>query len=320
MLIYVTALISLLLCLIAGVPYIRFLQDKLYNQTIREEGPKSHAVKEGTPTTGGIIIVLSAVIAAILGLIMDQKTNIEVFLILLTFSLSTFIGFRDDLIKIQKQRNKGLSARNKLLLQILVASIPALYVTSLGETTVSLFNLAYINLGILYPIFAIFVIIGSSNAVNLTDGLDGLASGVTAVAMFAVSVISVMMSRPDIAIVSAAIGGSCIGFLYFNKHPAKMFMGDTGSLALGTALGTTAVIGKFEIWLLLIGIIFVLETLSVMIQVTSFKLTGKRVFKMAPLHHHFELIGWKETKVVYVFWTVGLIFALVGCYLKFYLS
>lgn len=319
-LIYVSALISLMLTLIAGIPYIAFLKKHLYGQFIREEAPSSHAKKAGTPTTGGIIIVIPAIIASVLALLMAQRTSIDTLIVLVTIGLLMMVGFKDDTDKIARKQNKGLSARNKLLLQILIAAIPALYMTFTGYKSISLFGLANINLGILYPLFAILIIIGSSNAVNLTDGLDGLASGSMVFAMAAVTIMCVLIGEYDLAIISAAIAGSCAGFLYYNKFPARIFMGDTGSLALGGALGTLAVVGKFELWLLIIGGLFVIETLSVILQVISFKTTGKRIFKMSPIHHHFELSGWSETKVVYSFWAIGLILASLGVLLKFYLS
>ena len=251
---------------------------------------------------------------------MAQKTNIATLIVLLTFALLTFIGLRDDFYKVAKKQNRGLGARQKLLLQILIAAIPALYVTLTGERTVDFFNHS-INFGAFYPFFAIFVIIGTSNAVNLTDGLDGLAAGTSVIAMTAVTFIcGFLIHRTDLAIISAAIAGSCVGFLYYNRNPAQVFMGDTGSLALGGILGTLAVIGKFEILLILIGAVFVIETLSVILQVISFKTTGKRIFKMSPIHHHFELMGWSEKKVVYTFWGVALIFAIAACYIEYLLS
>jgi phospho-N-acetylmuramoyl-pentapeptide-transferase len=319
-LIYVSALIALLLTLIAGVPYIDFLKRNLYGQFIREEAPASHVKKSGTPTTGGIIIVLPALIAATLALLMAQRINFDTFIILITFSLLTFVGFKDDVDKIVRKQNKGLSARVKLLLQILIAAIPALYVFFNGDQSIFVFGSYSWNLGILYPFFVIFVIIGASNAVNLTDGLDGLAAGTMFLALIATTCICLIIHRIDLAIVSAAITGSCLGFLYYNRFPAKIFMGDTGSLALGGVFGALAVIGGFELWLIIIGGIFVIETLSVILQVISFKTTGKRIFKMSPIHHHFELSGWSEKKVVYVFWFIGLIFGILGVAMMSYLS
>jgi len=312
MLIYVAGLTAFLLTLLAGVPYLDFLKKKLYGQYIREDGPASHAIKSGTPTTGGLIIVIPAVIASVVTLVMNRILNIDSLIILLPFILFMLCGLNDDYEKITKKQNKGLSARNKLFLQIFIALIPALYITLHGNTFVSLFGLTKINIGYFYPIWAVLVIIGASNAVNLTDGLDGLASGTMFFALIACAFISSGLGRNDLAIICMATAGSCLAFLYYNYNPAKMFMGDTGSMALGGLLGTIAIIGKFELWLLLIGVIFIAETLSVIIQVISFKTTGKRVFKMSPLHHHFELSGWSEKKVVHTFWSVGFISAVLS--------
>lgn len=319
MLIYVAGLTAFLLTLLAGVPYLDFLRKKLYEQYIREDGPASHAEKKGTPTTGGIIIVIPAIIASVITLVMNRVFNIDSIIVLIPFLLFMLLGFYDDYRKITKKQNKGLSARKKLLFQILTALIPALYITFHGNTFVSIFGLAKINIGYFYPIWAVLVIIGASNAVNLTDGLDGLASGSMFFALIACTFISLGLCRNDLAIICMAAAGSCLGFLYYNYKPAKMFMGDTGSVALGGLLGTLGVIGKFELWLLPIGIIFIAETLSVIIQVISFKTTGKRVFKMSPLHHHFELCGWSEKKVVHSFCIIGFIFAVITIilFLKF---
>ena len=319
MLIYTAGLLALLLTLLAGVPYLVFLKKNLYNQYIREEGPASHSAKSGTPTTGGMIIIIPAVIASIAALIMAHHFGMQSFIIIVTAFAFMLLGFNDDYLKIAKKQNKGISARRKLVFQAVIALMPALYVALYGNTFISLFGFAEFNLGYLYPLFAIFIIVGTSNAVNLTDGLDGLAAGTSAFAFIAAAVISYLQGMADLAIISAAFAGSCLGFLWYNKNPAKMFMGDTGSIALGGVLGTIAVAGKFELWLIIIGMVFVIETLSVIIQVISFKSTGKRVFKMSPIHHHFELSGWSETKVVYVFWLAEFIFAILGVWL-FYIS
>ncbi len=315
----VSALIAFVLALLFGVPYIEFLKKKMLGQYIREEAPESHAKKGGTPTTGGVFLVIAAVLSAIVSLFMAEKTSTGAFLILITFIFYMFAGFQDDAQKFEHHANKGLSAKGKLILQIAIACLPVLFVTISGRTFLTFGHWAF-NLGYLYPIFGIFLITGVSNAVNLTDGLDGLASSNMVISLAALAVINLIMGNVDLSIICAAIMGACLGFLYFNRHPAKVFMGDTGSLALGGVLGTLAVMGKFELWLIPIGIIYLMETLSVMIQVTSFKLTGKRVFKMSPIHHHFELSGWKETKIVKVFALVNLIFCSGAVALFWYLN
>jgi phospho-N-acetylmuramoyl-pentapeptide-transferase len=309
LLIIVAALIALLLTLILSIPYLHYLQNNFYGQYIREEAPKNHTQKAGTPTMGGVMIVIPSVIAAILALIMNQKVTIASLIILAVYGAFMLLGFQDDISKITKKQNKGLSARAKLLIQIAIGLIPAIYVTLSGETTLSLFGFASIPLSYFYPLLAIFIITGSSNAVNLTDGLDGLAGGTAAIVFATLAILCFITGKIDIAIVCAAITGSCLGFLYYNKYPAKVFMGDTGSLALGGALGAVAIVGKLELWVALAGLIFVIEALSVILQVTSFKTTGKRIFKMSPIHHHFELCGWKEQKVVYSFYG----FTLISC-------
>ena len=302
----VAALVAFVLALLFGVPYIDSLKKKMLGQYIREEAPESHAKKGGTPTTGGVFLVLAAVISSIICLFMAEKTSTGAFLLLITFIFYMFAGFQDDAQKFAHHENKGLSARGKLILQIAIACLPVLFVTISGRTFLT-FGPYSINLGWFYPVFGIFLITGVSNAVNLTDGLDGLASSNMVISTLALAIINLIMGNVDMAIICMSIMGACLGFLYFNKYPAKVFMGDTGSLALGGVLGTIAVMCKFELWLILIGMVYMLETLSVMLQVSSFKLTGKRIFKMSPIHHHFELCGWKETKIVKVFAFVTLL-------------
>lgn len=318
-LVIVAALVAVVLSLLFGVVYINFLKEKLYNQYIRDVAPETHAKKAGTPTTGGVFIVVATLFASIAALLMEQRPTTQAFIILMTFVFFTFAGFQDDIQKIKKHQNEGLTARGKLFLQMAIALLPALYVTLTGQTAVSLGHWS-VDLGYFYPFFAVFVITGVSNAVNLTDGLDGLAASNVIFAMLAATVISLSMGNVDIAIISAAVAGATGGFLFFNKYPAKVFMGDTGSLALGGILGTIAVMGKFELWLIIIGFVFFCETLSVILQVLSFKLTGKRIFKMAPIHHHFELLGWKETKIVYVFTFVTIICCILAVKLFWTLS
>ena len=302
----VAGLIALVLCLLFGIPYIDFMKKKAYSQYLREEVAQMHAYKEKTPTTGGVFIVSAIILASIVALFMAQKATTGAVIVLMTLIFYTFTGFEDDIKKIKAHQNLGLSAHAKLMLQIAVAMLPAFYIIFSNQTTVSFLNFS-IDLGWFYPIFVAFMIVGASNAVNLTDGLDGLAASSSVIAFLACAIICFLNNNIDIAIISIAASASCLGFLYFNKKPAKIFMGDTGSLALGGLLATIAIMGKFELWLIPIAIVFICETLSVMIQVTSFKLTGKRVFKMSPIHHHFELSNWSENKIVIVFSLITLI-------------
>lgn len=296
-------LLGMILCLLFGVPYIDFLKKKMINQYIKDCAPETHAKKQGTPTTGGVFIIIAIILASIITLAMAQRLSTEAFIVLLTLLFYTFAGFQDDYIKIKGKGNDGLTPRGKLLRQIAIAMLPVLYliISHQGATTVH-FGHYNIDFGLfLYPIFAVFIITGASNAYNLTDGLDGLAASTGIFAFIACAIISLFSGSPESAIISAAVAGALAGFLRFNKPKAQVFMGDTGSLAIGGLLGTVAVLGKFEILLVLIAGVFVMETLSVIIQVISFKTTGKRVFKMSPIHHHFELCEWSEKKIVVVF-------------------
>jgi len=302
----VAGLIALVLSLLFGVVYLDFLKKKLYNQPILEDAPERHAQKIGTPTTGGVTIILAIIVASLIALPMQQVTTTQAFLILLTLIFFAMTGFQDDMQKITKNQNKGLSPKGKLFLQIVIAALPTLYLFLNKMTTVSIAGYSF-DLAWFYPLFSLFVITGASNAVNLTDGLDGLAGSNCVIAFAGCAILSLLLGNADIAIICAATTGACLGFLYFNRYPAQVFMGDTGSLALGGLLGTVAVMGKFELFLAFLGVIFIVETLSVILQVTSFKLTGKRIFKMSPIHHHFELLGWSENKIVFVFSFVTLL-------------
>ncbi len=316
--IFVAGLIAMLLTMTLGTPYLDLLKKKMLGQYIREDVPANHAQKAGTPTMGGILIVMPAIIASVLGLYMAEQVSAIAIMSLITIALYCYTGYQDDIKKITKKQNQGLTARGKLLLQIFVALLPALYMVYVDKTSINIFNIWDIELGWFYPIFAMFIVIGSSNAVNLTDGLDGLATGTSFLAFTSLTILSFINGYTMLSMISATIAGSSLGFLYFNRHPAKIFMGDTGSLALGGALGTLSILSKNEFWLIFIGIIFIIETLSVIIQVTSFKTTGKRVFKMSPIHHHFELCGWSEVKIVYVFWAIALIFCIIGLLLRMF--
>mgnify|MGYP002771505413 FL=1 len=297
-----------ILFLLFGVPYIDFLKKHMIGQYVKDCAPEAHAKKQGTPTTGGVFIIVATILGSIIALAMNQSLDTEAFIILLTLLFYTFEGFQDDYLKIKGKKNDGMSAKGKLLRQIAIALLPTLYLmmTKSGATDVAIGHYS-LHLGWLYPIFAVFVITGASNAYNLTDGLDGLAASTGTFAFSACALIAYFSGYPEAAIISACLAGALVGFLKYNKPKAEVFMGDTGSLAIGGLLGTVAILGKFEILLIIIAGVFVMETLSVIIQVASFKSTGKRVFKMAPIHHHFELCDWSEKKVVTVFATVSAI-------------
>lgn len=314
-------LLGMILCLLFGVPYIDFLRKKMIGQYVKDCAPEAHAQKQGTPTTGGVFIILAIILGSIITLAMAQRLTTEAFIILLTLLFYTFAGFQDDYIKLKGKGNDGLTPRGKLLRQIAIATLPVLYLM-MNNSSASDLNIGHyvIHLSWLYPIFALFVITGASNAYNLTDGLDGLAASTGVFAFIACAIISLFSGSPEAAIISAAVAGALAGFLKFNKPKAEVFMGDTGSLAIGGLLGTIAVLGKFEILLILIAGVFVMETLSVIIQVTSFKTTGKRVFKMSPIHHHFELCDWSERKIVVVFATVSALLSALAVMLYFLIS
>lgn len=313
----VAGLIALIVCLLLGIPYIAFMKKKAYSQYLRQEVAKMHAYKEKTPTTGGVFIVVSILVASLITLFMAQKTTTSAMIVLMTLIFYSFTGFEDDIKKIKAQQNLGLSARAKLMLQIAVAMLPAFYIIFSNQTEVSFLNFHF-DLGMLYPLFVVFMMVGASNALNLTDGLDGLAATSSVFAFLACAIICFFNNNIDLAIISTTAACASLGFLYFNRKPAKIFMGDTGSLALGGLLATIAIMGKFELWLIPIAIVFIMETVSVMIQVTSFKLTGKRVFKMTPIHHHFELLGWKENKIVFVFSLITFISSLLTVLLYYF--
>jgi phospho-N-acetylmuramoyl-pentapeptide-transferase len=307
----VAVLLSLVLCLLFGVPYIDFLRKKSIGQYILDVAPETHAQKAGTPTTGGVFIILSIIIASVITLLMAEKMDNSAWIILITLFFMTVAGFQDDYLKIKGHENKGLSPRGKLLRQILIALIPTIYAIQTYGTVLT-FGSRSFDIGFLYPILAVFVVTGASNAYNLTDGLDGLAASTGIPAFLACGTIAYISGHNVVAIVCAAVIGALIGFLKYNKPKAQVFMGDTGSLALGGLLGALAVIGRCELFLAIFGGVFVIETLSVIIQVTSFKLTGKRVFKMSPIHHHFEKCGHSEIRIVKEFTVASLIFAIIS--------
>jgi phospho-N-acetylmuramoyl-pentapeptide-transferase len=321
------AVTAFLLCLLLGGFVIRKIREAQLGEKIRTDGPASHNAKAGTPTMGGILILLALVVSVLLWVRWDSK-----FLWIALFSIVWYggLGFADDFSKLTgKGKSRGISSLWKLILQGIGAIvIVGCYMAVLPDdyhlkTSITLPFFKYpLNLDWFYPCFAVLVIVGASNAVNLTDGLDGLAIGCTAFAALAFVIITYVAGNSkfseylkiilvpgagEMTVVCAALVGACLGFLWFNAHPAQVFMGDTGSLALGGLLGTVAVIVKQEMLLPIVGGIFVVEALSVILQVASFKIRGKRIFKMAPLHHHFELSGVPESKLIVRFWIVAII-------------
>ncbi len=306
---------ALITALVIGPLLIPTLYKLKFGQYIRSDGPERHRQKAGTPTMGGVMFLAGTAVGT---LVFGAKTG-PVLLVLGTTIAFGIIGFIDDYIKIVLKRPLGLRAREKLGGQFgvaIVASLIALFVLDRGTDVIIPFTRYRLVLGpVLYLVFStVIILVGGANAVNLTDGLDGLAGGSMTISAAAFVVVAAMMEPPvnTVSVFAAALVGGCLGFLRYNIHPARVFMGDTGSLALGGALASLAVVTKTELLLAPIGIVYVAEALSVMIQVISFRLTGKRVFRMSPLHHHFELVGWPEQKVVRVFWLVSLIGALIG--------
>ncbi|MBT2756111.1 phospho-N-acetylmuramoyl-pentapeptide-transferase [Mesobacillus foraminis] len=316
--IFFTILLGFLISVLLSPLFIPFLRRLKFGQSIREEGPKSHQKKTGTPTMGGLMILLSITVTTLVMIGKFSEPTVETYLLLFVTLGFGLLGFLDDFIKVVMKRNLGLTSKQKLLGQIVISVIFYIIFRQSDfstEISVPLTDLSF-DLGWAYVLFVIFWLVGFSNAVNLTDGLDGLVSGTAAIAFGAFAVLAWSQDQYELAIFSVAVVGAVLGFLVFNAHPAKVFMGDTGSLALGGAIATVAILTKLEILLIIIGGIFVLETLSVILQVISFKTTGKRIFRMSPLHHHYELIGWSEWRVVVTFWTVGLLCAIIGIYIE----
>lgn len=322
---------ALLLSWFLGPGFIRALRRLSVGQNIREVGPQAHQVKAGTPTMGGLLILFAVLVPTLLWTTLDDPYVWVVVFVTVGFGT---IGFLDDFLKVRRHRNLGLTARSKMLLQIFVAAamvailwmLPAEYGFN-PTLTFPFIKREALPLGLLYIPFVVIVLVGASNAVNLTDGLDGLAIGSTTVAAATYAVFTYVAGNRvfasylqipyvsgvgEVAVFCGALVGAGLGFLWFNSYPAEVFMGDVGSLSLGGAIGCVAVLAKQEILLVLVGGVFVAEALSVIIQVTSFKLTGRRVFRMAPLHHHFELSGWAEPRVIVRFWIVSILFALLS--------
>ena len=323
-------LTALLVSFLLAPAVIAWLRRLKVGQHVRNDGPQTHLTKQGTPTMGGLLILAALVSSVILW---SDLANKYVWVVLFATLAFGGIGFWDDYLKVVKKRSTGLRAFQKFGLQIMASLAIAFFLyfdkSDPNSTILSLpfMKQLFLDLGWFYVPFVVIVIVGSSNAVNLTDGLDGLAIGLVGIASTANAVIVYLGGNRvianylnilyipgsgELAIFCGAMLGASLGFLWYNAHPAEVFMGDVGSLSLGGALGTLAVVTKHELILIIVGGIFVAETVSVMLQVASYKLTGKRIFKMAPIHHHFEQIGWPESKVIVRFWVVGIILALIS--------
>lgn len=323
---------ALLVAFVFGPAIIRWLKTQQgYGQPIRTDGPQSHVLtKQGTPTMGGAMMLLGIVVATLLWADLSNRYVLASMAVTLGYGL---IGFMDDYRKVTKRSSKGVAGKSKLILEIALAAGAAYWISAIGagdlsgKLAVPFFKDLLLDLGILYLPFAVFVIVGAANSVNLTDGLDGLAIVPVMIAAGVFVIIAYLIGNSvfanylqvhyvpgagELAVFCGAIVGAGLGFLWFNAPPAMVFMGDTGSLALGGALGSVAVVTKHEIVLSIVGGLFVLETISVIVQVASFKLTGKRVFRMAPLHHHFEEKGWAEPTIVIRFWIIAVILAVAG--------
>ena len=330
-LIFLAVFVAIVLTLVFMPPWIRFLKSSHIGQQVRDDGPETHLVKQGTPTMGGVIMLLAVVATTLIVGLPTLETYVLLGAILLTGALGLF----DDASKVVHERSLGLTPRAKLVGQFAIATVFVVVAVNLFDIppTVDIPFVVDLDLGVfttvvpigegglmlpwLYIAFADILLVGLCNAVNLTDGLDGLASGTVLIVMVVMAAIAFRSNLLEPGIVAAALAGTCVGFLWFNSYPADIFMGDTGSLALGMGLGCLAVLTKTEFIVIIIGFLFVAEALSVMIQVAHFKRTRKRVFLMAPLHHHFEKKGWSETKVVIRFWIISGVFAAIGFSLYF---
>ena len=318
-----TALVSFIVCLLVGPISIKMLHRLKFGQSIRTDGPQTHLKKAGTPTMGGIFILFSMMVGL---LVTGAFTRKVIWLLFLTLSFG-LIGFVDDLIIIITKKSLGLKARQKFFAQLVIAGVASVFLLQ-SRTAVSQLvpfsnlKLTFLHTGLWNPLFclyAVFIIAGFSNAVNFTDGLDGLAGGTTAIALLVLGALAIFQGQYSVAVFTMSLAGACFGFIWFNGPPAQVFMGDTGSLALGAAVGGIALLSQTSLSLPIIGGIFVAEILSVVIQVASFKTSGKRVFRMSPIHHHFELGGMVEPKIMLRFWIVGMVlgvFGILGYFIK----
>ncbi|HHW02993.1 MAG TPA: phospho-N-acetylmuramoyl-pentapeptide-transferase [Thermoanaerobacterales bacterium] len=308
---FYAAIFSFLMVALFGIYIVPLLAKLKFGQTVRSDGPKRHFKKMGTPTMGGIMFIPAIAISTLV--FSNRSANVQ--MAIFSMAAFTMIGFVDDFIKIIKKRSLGLRANHKLLFQLIIAFILAFYARSFypGTTVLPVPGFSTgLDFGLIFIPFTVFVILGTVNSVNLTDGLDGLVSGIVIIISFFYTLISLLLDNYGLAVFGAAISGGCLGFLIYNHHPARVFMGDTGSLGLGGALAAMAVLTGTQIYLILFGMIFIIETISVILQVIFYRTTGKRIFKMSPIHHHFELIGWSEEKVVLVFWAFTLFTGVLG--------
>lgn len=317
--VFLTAIIALLATGFLTPLWIKFLKVKQIGQVVRTNGPQQHLFKRGTPTMGGFLILVVVTISFLLIASIRGVSKLGV-LALVTMLACGLLGFLDDYSKAIRERSLGLRARTKLFWQFVIS-------VALGWTAINYCQIStdvalpltsiYVNLGWVYYLLLFLIVTGTSNSVNITDGLDGLAAGTTTIIMLAYAGITFRQGHLDLAILCAAIGGACIGFLWYNSYPAEIFMGDTGSIGIGGTIAALAILTKTELLLVLIAGLYVVETLSVIIQVISYRCFEKRVFKMAPIHHHFEMLGWSETKVMIRFWIVAGVFAGMGFALYF---
>lgn len=307
--------ISFAITVVCMPMFISYFNKRKIGQTIREEGPSWHEEKAGTPTMGGTIFIIAILITLLLAGLIQKLIKPAFWMIFLAFLGFGAIGFLDDFISIFKEQNEGLTAKQKFISQLLISLVIMLIAVFTKQDLKIPLGFTTLKHPIWLVLFGVFWITGFSNAVNLTDGLDGLAAGLNIFAYGAYFVVAMQQKQDLIALVCLIVVGSLLGFLYYNIKPAKIFMGDVGSLALGAGLAVISILLNKPWSLLLIGLVFVIETASVIIQVVSYKTTGKRVFKMSPIHHHFEEIGWSEKKVVGVFWLVGIICAVLYTYL-----
>ena len=308
-------MIGFIVAMIFGIIFIPLLKRINFGQRISEYVGESHRKKEGTPTMGGLIFIIPTIIA-IFALTITGKLEMtyNLLIIMVVFVLYAFLGFLDDYLSIKRGKNEGLTVIQKFIGQIIIALIFfAIYMKYNGDTTLVVTTLGInIDLGWLYGVFILLLLVGFSNAVNLTDGLDGLVGGLSAIAFVSFALIALFIGKEDVGFFCLVLTGSLAGFLMFNAYPARVFMGDTGSLALGAVLATVAILTRREVTLFVIGLVFCLETLSVMIQVFYYKRTKKRIFLMTPIHHHFEKTGYEEPDIVKGFWFAGMIFAVLG--------